>query len=148
MNCVGYELTLWNRVLPEKLIQSNPPSFIESEVPLPNSHYPGLGLYLNSFYTLTTCFFNISFMTSHLTPRSSNSFFSCLLLTVFCVFLISSFLHSSYTPWFYHHNNVWWRVEVRRSSLCSLLHHPVTYSLSWVQIFYPTLYSQTPVLLM
>jgi hypothetical protein len=54
-------LTLWDRVLPENLIQWNPPSFMESEGSLPNSQCSGLELHLNSFHTITTCFFKISF---------------------------------------------------------------------------------------
>jgi hypothetical protein len=45
--------------------------------------------------------------------------------------------------WFDHPNNIWWRVQVISSSLCSLIHSPVTSSLLGPNIPLSTLFSNT-----
>jgi hypothetical protein len=52
--------------------------------------------------------------------------------------------HPSHSSWFYCSNNIWWR-EYRSlsSSLCSLLHSPVTSSQVGPNILVRTLFSNT-----
>jgi hypothetical protein len=61
----------------------------------------------------------------------------------------SPLTHTCYMPRpphsspFDHPNNIWWWVQIISSSLCSLLHSPVTPSLLGPNILLSTLFSNT-----
>jgi hypothetical protein len=38
---------------------------------------------------------------------------------------------TAHPPWIYHSNNIWWAVQVKSSSLCSVLQALIISSLFW-----------------